>query len=272
MSTNMHQGQVAGTRWDPNQYLKFTDHRLRPALELIDRIPLEQPTCIYDLGCGSGHVTRLMAARWPAAAVYGLDNSPQMLAQAAAVASTVQWLEADAQTWQPSEPPDLIYSNAALQWVDQHETLFPRLLRLLPPGGCLAVQMPLSWGATSHRLMRETLDDGGPGGTPIGDAALRAAMGRKWVEDAEVYYDLLAAETQSLDIWSTEYLQVLEGEDAVLEWVQGTGLRPILTGLDEAERDVFLTAYRQRLRQAYPVRPDGCTLYPFGRLFIVAVK
>src|SRR5918997_1500808 len=111
MSTNMHQGQVAGTRWDPNQYLKFTDHRLRPALELLDRIPLEQPGCIYDLGCGSGHVTRLMAARWPSASVYGLDNSPQMLAQAAVEASTVQWLEADAQMWQPAAPPDLIYSN-----------------------------------------------------------------------------------------------------------------------------------------------------------------
>ncbi len=157
-----------------------------------------------------------------------------------------------------------------MQWVDQHETLFPRLLSLLPAGGYLAVQMPLSWGATSHRLMRETLDDGGPGGTPIGDAALRAAVGRKWVEDAEVYYDLLALETQRLDIWATKYLQVLEGEDAVLAWVQSTGLRPILTGLDDADREVFLTAYRQRLRQAYPMRPTGRTLYPFGRLFIVA--
>lgn len=195
-----------------------------------------------------------------------------MLVQAAAEPSTVQWLEADAQTWQPAEPPALIYSNAALQWVDQHETLFPRLLSLLSTGGCLAVQMPLSWGATSHRLMRDTLDDGGPNGAPIGDAALRAAVGRKWVEDAEVYYDLLVAEVQSLDIWSTEYLQVLDGEDPVLEWVQGTGLRPILTGLNDVDREVFLTAYRQRLRQAYPMRPNGRTLYPFGRLFIVAIK
>jgi trans-aconitate 2-methyltransferase len=270
MSSAIHQGQVAGTRWDPNLYLKFSDHRLRPGLELLDRVPLASPAVVYDLGCGSGHLTRLIAERWPAAAVYGVDNSRDMLAEAAAEPGRVRWVEADVHRWQPDEPADLIFSNAMLQWVDGHQTLFPRLVGLLNPGGCLAVQMPLSWDLPSHRLMRETLESAGPHGTALGTAQLRQAVARKWVEDAEVYYDLLVGHTRSLDIWATEYLHILEGQDAVLEWVTATGLRPFLNGLGGQERDQFLKAYASRLRALYPVRADGRTLYPFRRLFIVA--
>ena len=118
--------------------------------------------------------------------------------------------------------------------------------------------------------MRETLADGGPGGAPIGPESLRQAVAVKWVEDAAVYYEVLSACTSSLDIWETEYLQILEGPDPVLEWVKSTGLRPILNGLDDDSREAFLAEYRRRLREAYPRRRDGRTLYPFRRLFIVA--
>jgi trans-aconitate 2-methyltransferase len=243
---------------------------LRPALELLDRVPLADPAAIYDLGCGTGNVTRLLAERWPAAAVYGLDNSREMLAKAAAEPGGIRWLEADVGDWQPDEPADLIYSNATLHWVEGHRTLFPRLIGFLEPAGCLAVQMPLSWAAPSHRLMRETLETGGPGGAALGSEELRRAVGRDWVETAETYYDLLAGRAKNLDIWETEYLQVLEGDDPVLEWVKGTGLRPILNGLGGEDRETFLAEYARRLRAAYPVRSDGRTLYPFRRLFLVA--
>ena len=270
MSSQFHQGQIAGTRWDPNQYLKFSDHRLRPALELLDRIPIQSPHIIYDLGCGLGQITRLIAERHPSATVYGLDNSKEMLTQAAANPSPIQWIEADVDTWSPDEPPDLLYSNATLHWVAGHQDLFPRLVGFLKPGGCLAVQMPLSWQAPSHRLMRETLADGGPDGTALGTAELRQAVSRKWVEAAEMYYDLLAGCSNSLDIWETEYQQILAGDDPILEWVKGTGLRPILNSLGDEERESFLVEYAQRLRAAYPTRANGVTLYPFRRLFIVA--
>ena len=269
MTAQPDRGQLAATHWDPGQYRKFSDHRLRPALELLDRVPLASPRVIYDLGCGTGEVTRIIAERWPSAAVYGLDNSAQMLQKAGGEPGPVRWIEGDVRDWRPDEPPDLIYSNAALQWVGEHEQLVPRLFGLLREGGCLAVQMPLSWDAPSHRLMRQTLADGGPGGTALGTPELARAVARKWVADAEEYYDLLATGATSLDVWETEYLHVLEGEDPVLEWVKGTGLRPILNGLDDAEREAFLAEYRRRLRAAYPARPDGRTLYPFRRLFIV---
>lgn len=271
MSQRAHQGEVAGTLWAPDQYLKFTEQRLRPALELLDRIPLTAPDVIYDLGCGSGHVTRLLAERWSSSEVYGLDHSPQMLAEAAAELSTVRWVNADIRDWIPPEPLDLIYSNATLHWVSNHLDLFPRLMGYLHPGGCLAVQIPLSWDLPSHHLMRETLAKGGSDGTPIGDAALLAALSSKWVEDADVYHDILAPRARHLDIWETQYLHVLKGEDPVFEWVKGSGLRPVLNGLCDADRRRFLDVYKRRLRETYPKRSGNRTLYPFRRLFIVAL-
>ena len=270
MALQAQPGPRGSTRWDPDQYLKFADHRLRPSLELLGRVPLVDPRVVYDIGCGAGEQARMMAERWPDATVYGVDSSPQMIETASATPGRVQWVEADVRTWQPDAPPDLIYSNAAFQWVDGHHELFPRLVSLLAPGGCLAVQMPLSWPMPSHVQMRQTLVDGGPGGSPLGTEELRQRVGRKWVDDPEEYYDLLVSLTTSIDIWSTEYLQILDGPDPVLEWVKGSGLRPILNDLSETDRATYLEEYARRLRHAYPLRPNGKTLYPFRRLFIVA--
>ena len=270
MSTLIHQGQIAGTYWDPDLYLKFSDHRLRPALELLGRVSSQSPNVIYDLGCGSGQVTCIISERWPAATVYGIDNSKEMLTQATAKTGKVQWIEADIRTWSPDQPPDLIYSNATLHWVEEHQTLLPRLIGCLNSGGCLAVQMPLNWQAPSHRLMRETLMNGGQNGQAFGTEELRQAVARDWVKAAAAYYELLASCSKNLDIWETEYLQILAGDNPVLEWVKGSGLRPILNGLGDNERELFLVEYAQRLRAAYPVRANGNTLYPFRRLFIVA--
>ena len=262
-------------RWDPGQYHRFSDHRRRPALELLARASPADPGLAVDLGCGTGEITRLIAERWPGAAVQGVDHSPDMLARARAgdEAAGVEWIEADIAAWSPASPPGLLYANASLQWVDGHEALFPRLFRSLAPGGVLAVQMPLSREARSHLLMHEVLAGGGPGGAPLGTEALRREIARRWVLDPAEYFDLLAAAGAArLDVWTTEYLQALGGEDPVFEWVSGTGLRPILNGLAGEERDRFLERYRAALRAAYPRRPDGATLYPFPRLFIVAVR
>ncbi len=270
MSQRAHQGEVAGTRWTPGQYLKFAQERLRPAIELLDHIPLAEPKVIYDLGCGSGRITRLLAERWYSSEVYGLDNSPQMLAEAAGEPSTVHWIDADIRNWVPRKSPDLIYSNAALHWIGGHSDLFARLVSYLNPGGCLAVQIPLSWDLPSHRLMRDTLAGGGPDGR-LGDAELLAALLNKWVEDAKFYYDILSPCTRHQDIWETQYFHVLEGDDPVFEWVMGSGLRPILNNLGDADRSWFLKVYKQRLRDAYPKHSENRTVYPFRRLFIVAL-
>lgn len=264
--------RAAGTGWDPGQYARFSDHRLRPALELLARVPIAEASLVLDLGCGTGNVTRIVAERFPAARVVGLDSSPEMLEKASATPSRIEWVRGDIAEWEPERAPDLIYSNAALHWLGGHRTLFRRLFGALAPGGCLAVQMPLSHLQPSHVLMCETLANGGPGGDRLGDEALAAAAAREWLLDASGYYDLLAPQASALDIWETEYLHRLEGEDAVLEWVRATGLRPVLNGLTGADLERFLEVYRERLCEAYPRRADGTTVYPFPRLFLVATR
>ena len=267
-----HPSHPAGTSWDPGQYHRFTDHRLRPALDLLARVPIADASLVCDLGCGSGNVTRVIARRFAGARVAGIDVSSEMLAKASETPSRIEWVQADIAKWEPERSPELLYSNAALHWADDHAALIPRLFGLLAPGGCIAVQMPLSYSMPSHVLMRKTLANGGVNGSRLGDDALAAAVARKWVLDAGEYYDLLAPQAQSVDIWETEYLQRLEGDDPVLEWVKATGLRPILNSLDGAERERFIEVYRKRLRMAYPRRGAGHTLYPFRRLFMVATR
>ena len=238
----------------------------------MGRIPLAEPEHVYDLGCGSGNVTRLLAERWPGAAVVGVDNSPEMLERARASPSRVRWQHGDLTDWQPDAVPALLYSNAVIQWLPDHGELIRRLWSLLSPGGCLAVQAPLSWDLPSHRLIRETLADGGADGAAFGSSELRRAVGRRWLHEPGFYYHLLAAESAHLEVWTTEYQQALSGADAVLEWVTGTALRPILRALQGSERDTYLAKLRRRLDRAYPRRADGVTLYPFRRLFFVAVR
>jgi trans-aconitate 2-methyltransferase len=253
--------------WDPGQYHKFGDHRLRPALELFERAMLalgdRAPENIYDLGCGGGEIARIMANRWPNSRVVGLDSSTEMLVKAeAAGASRVEWMEADVRTWEASPKADLLYSNAMFQWVDGHPDVFPRMMDQLAPGGVLAVQMPLSFEQVSHTLLRQTLEQ-------FGTPELRKSVARKWVEDADWYYDLLKPQAAFLDIWEVRYLQVLQGDDPVLEWVKGSALRPVLTAMAKDEADRFLAAYGAALREAYPKRAGGETLFPFHRLFMV---
>jgi trans-aconitate 2-methyltransferase len=275
-----HVSQLAGTSWDPGQYLKFSDHRLRPALELLARIPLKNPQYLVDLGCGTGHLTRILAERWENARVCGLDHSREMLEKArqdrSASVNTVEtrivWEEKAIEDWSPATPVDLIYSNATLHWVEDHRNLFLRLIRFLNKGGCLAVQMPINWDAPSHRLMRETLARVGKKPLkPLGSEELRQSLARSWVESMEFYYDLLSPHVAQLELWETEYLQVLSGENPVYEWVQASGLRPILHALEEEERKIFIQEYQESLRQAYPRRKDQTTLFPFRRLFFVAM-
>ena len=250
--------------WDPAQYLKFADQRLRPAVDLLNRIDAADPREVCDLGAGAGNVTRLLKARWPDARVTGVDSSKEMLAKAATAAPEITWQQGDLATWRPERPADVIYSNAALHWAGDHDRLFPSLLSSLKPGGVLAVQMPRNFSAPSHTSMAEAARSG------PWKAKLEPLLKPIPVAEPAFYYGVLSPLTASLDIWETEYLQVLEGEHPVKEWTKGTWLKPLLDALDEPERSGFESAYAELVARAYPRRADGRTLLPFRRLFIVA--
>jgi trans-aconitate 2-methyltransferase len=254
--------------WDPNQYLKFSDERLRPGFELMARIGELPRGEVWDLGCGTGDHVRAMAERWADRAVFGYDLSSEMLAKANSVPSRVDWRQGAVDDWRPDAPAALVFSNALLQWVDHHKRLFPRLLASLASGGVLAIQMPRNFDAPSHVLMRRTAAEG------RWAAKLNPLLREDPVGDPGFYYDLLAPCARGgIDIWETEYLHLMRegsGESPVLAWVKGTAVRPLLAALEEGEQRDFLAAYDAALRTAYPKRADGVTLFPFRRIFIVA--
>jgi trans-aconitate 2-methyltransferase len=252
--------------WSPEQYLKFAAPRFRPALDLLNRITVTNPKTVFDLGCGTGNVTRALIERWPQAEVTGVDDSEAMLAQAAKDLPGARWVRQGLAQWRPAQPTDVIYSNAALHWLPAHEEVFPRLVGYLAPGGVLAAQMPANFNAPSHTLITETMR------SERWCAKFTQFQMRKPIAEPAFYYGLLAPLAASLDIWVTEYIQVLEGKDPVKEYTKGTWLRQFLDALPEAERDDFEEDYAARVRLAYPARPDGKTLFPFKRLFIVLQK
>jgi trans-aconitate 2-methyltransferase len=259
--------------WDPAQYLQFADERLRPALDLLARVPLAAPQTVVDLGCGAGNVTRLIAARWPESSIVGVDNDAAMLGKARATLggeARCRFEQADLRTWRPHAAVDVVYSNAALHWLDDHAAVFARVVQTVRPGGVLAVQMPTNFAAPSHAAVASLAAD------PRFAAKLAPLLRPRPVGDPAQYHAWLQPWTSALDIWVTEYLQVLaartDGAHPVVEWTKGTWLVPLFAVLDDDERAAFLVDYSERMREAYPPQPDGRVLFPFRRLFIVAKR
>jgi trans-aconitate 2-methyltransferase len=260
----------SSTVWDANLYLKFADARMRPALDLMGRLDAASGArpghAIYDLGCGAGNISRILAERFPQAQVIGIDSSEEMLAKARSQTTDkrVTFAKGDLTRFTPDMPPSILYSNAAYQWVSGHIDLFPGLLKLLPSGGQLAIQMPRNHEAPSHALMHQAAASG-PWKTKL--AQVRTI--RPVYEPAR-YYDVLKPLTSELEIWETIYQQALTGKDPVAQYTASTGLRPYMQRLDKAEGEAFYATYAKLLAEAYPTRADGITLFPFRRLFIVA--
>ncbi|MDH6627836.1 trans-aconitate 2-methyltransferase [Streptomyces sp. LBL] len=263
--------------WNPAQYLRHAGHRARPFTDLLARVPdlPADPPRIADLGCGPGNATALLAARWPTARVTGYDNSPEMLDQATAEhegptpgGGRLDFAHADVRTWTPAGTCDLIVSNATLQWVPGHVERFADWTAGLTPGGTLAFQVPGNFDSPSHVLMRD-LAHSARWKTRLADT-LRHDLA---VHTPRFYLEKLAGLGCEVDAWETTYIHLLTGEDPVLDWVKGTGLRPVLTALadDPEAREAFVAEYRAALREAYPTGPHG-TPYPFRRIFAVARK
>ncbi len=253
------------TTWDPERYLRFADERGRPFVDLISRVP-GSPASIVDLGCGPGQLTRVLRARWPGATVLGVDSSAEMIAKAVADSDDplASYVQADAARWEPTEPVDLIVSNAMFQWVPDQLSVIRRLRTSVAPGGSFAIQVPNNFAMPSHRLLH-TIASREPYGEHT--TGLHEARGT----DPGTYLDLFAEVGWSVDAWETTYQHVLQGDDPVFTWISGTGARPILQALPGGLRERFVDEYKAALREAYPQKPWG-TVLPFQRTFVVATR
>jgi trans-aconitate 2-methyltransferase len=249
-------------RWDPEQYGRYADERGRPYLDLLARIGADAPRRAVDLGCGPGNLTELLAQRWPHARVEGLDSSPEMIA-AATPGERLSFRVGDVTTWSPPPDTDVVISNATLQWVPTHRALLRRWAAALPSGGWLAFQVPGNFDAPSHVLMRALA--GSPRWAPALAGVLRL---EDPVATPADYATLLQDAGLEADVWETTYLHVLHGENPVLDWISGTGLRPVLSALSPDDAAAFRAQYGEQLRAAYPATEHG-TPFPFHRIFAV---
>ena len=244
------------TTWDPALYLDFDDHRSRPFHDLIARVGAAAPRRVVDLGCGPGHLTGVLSARWPKAVVSALDSSAEMVAAARRRGIAAE--QVDVRDWTPPPDADVVVTNAVLQWVPGHLDLLPGWLHSLPHGAWFALQVPGNFGAPSHALVRELA---------AGRVTLR---GEASVPEPDAYAGVLAATGADVDVWETTYHQRLTGPDPVLRWIDATALRPVRDALPHDEYAAFRAELAPRLRAAYPSRPDGTTWFPFRRIFAVA--
>lgn len=256
-------------KWDPAKYVQFGDYRDRPYFDLTARIHADAPRHVVDLGCGPGNLTASLAERWPKAEVLGVDSSPEMLAKSADYAARCANLSfslADVAGWTPSDQTDVVVTNAALQWVPDHRELLPRWLDALKPGAWFALQVPGNFNSPSHTLMRGLAESEAWAGRLAGVLRHDDVVG----EGAD-YLNIMLDAGCDADAWETTYFQLLPGARPVLEWVRGTGLRPILAALPAEEAREFEAEYSARLDEAYPAGAHG-TVFPFRRIFAVACK
>jgi trans-aconitate 2-methyltransferase len=251
--------------WSAAQYSRFEDERTRPVRDLVAAIPRREVRTAIDLGCGPGNSTEVLAARYPAATVSGLDSSGDMIRAARERLPRIEFDVADITDWQAAAPADVILANASLQWLPDHASLYPRLVAQLGDGGCLAVQTPDNLAEPAHVVAREVAAHG-----PW--SAKLAGVKHPDRHDAGWYYSLLAPLCERVDVWRTTYLHPLQGHDAIVEWFKGSALRPFLAPLDTDEQWAFLAAYRNGIAAAYPQLADGTVLLPFPRLFVVAMR
>ena len=252
-------------RWDPDRYLTYADERGRPFVELLARVVAERPASVVDLGCGPGNLTSLLADRWPAAEVVGLDSSPEMVERARAADDRIAFDVADLRDWAAATDDaevDVLVSNATLQWVPGHLDLLPALVGRVRPGGWLAFQVPGNFDEPSHTIRRDLAAEAAYAQHTRGVAVPSS-------HDPAAYLDRLTALGCTVDAWETTYLHVLTGEDPVFTWVSGTGARPTLQALPDHLRADFEAEFKRRLRAAYPQHDYGVVL-PFRRIFVVA--
>ncbi len=255
--------------WSAAQYLKFEDERTQPARDLLDGVPLDTVARAVDLGCGPGNSTELLVARYPDAAITGVDSDDNMLTAARKRLPALTFEQADLASWMPPQPVDLLFANAVFQWLPNHLDVMDRLMDGLNPGGVLAVQMPNNLGEASHLMMEETLHDGD---RPWALAFAGKSLRRRALPDPEVYRDRLAPKSRDVKVWRTVYRHPMADAAAIVAMVQSTGLRPYLAAVGEEHAAEFLEAYQARIDKAYPPQADGTRLFLFPRFFLVARK
>ncbi len=255
--------RTGNTDWNPSLYLKFGRERLQPTIDLVSRIELDRPDRIIDIGCGPGNSTAVLRGRWPDAEIAGLDNSPAMIERARESGIEADWIIADASAARFPGAWDLIFSNAAYQWMAGQSELFSKLRSNLKPGGVMAAQIPLFREmGMSEIISEEALK---------GRWNFDGVTGKLLIHSREEYYDILSGLFEHVDLWVTDYVHVMPSHEGILEMMKSTALKPFLAQLEfEEDRGAYEKEILKGIAREYPARGNGKVLFPFRRLFFIA--
>ncbi len=247
--------------WNPELYLKYRDQRFAPFIDLLELVEVRHNISVIDLGCGTGELTKIISEQLTGSEVVGIDSSPEMLDKAIPKAKPGLGFELGDITkvmgkW------DLVISNAALQWIEDHSELVPKLLDMVRPGGQLAVQLPSNHNHPTQTLMAEVATE-----RPFYEALSgwsRVSPVLSTERYAQVLYDNGALE---IKVFEKVYPHVLDSIDAIVGWVSGTAMMPYIERLPIELHDEFVKVYKRKLSHRYPRRP---VFYPFKRTFFSA--
>jgi trans-aconitate 2-methyltransferase len=257
-----------GKDWNPDLYLKFRNERTQPSIDLIRKIDISfQPKSILDIGCGPGNSSQALLQRWPNAKLTGVDNSENMIEKAKKSYPDNTWIVADVSKYTSSDKFDIVFSNAAIQWVPDHENLLKKFKLLLADKGLLAVQLPLFWDM------------------PLGKSILKISQNERWgnlisevskiftIYDYSFYYDQLSELFGSVEIWVTDYIHILDSQKSILEMIRSTALLPFYEKLrNDSDKSAFEDEIFQDIVNQYPLQKNCKVLFPFRRLFFIANK
>lgn len=255
--------------WDAKAYGKFEKERIQPSIDLVNRIPVESPKKIIDIGCGSGMSTKVLANRWPKAEILGIDNSSTMLEQAKKLGLKVEWVFKDCnESIEEFDKADIIFSNASLQWLKNQEEVIGDWFKNLNPGGMVALQVPLFEQMEMKKCIAEVS---------------RQEKWKPYFEEVaskncynytpEEYYDIVSKYSHDIEMWETDYYHILESQEAIVEFFKSTGLRPYCNALNDAKLEgEFVNEILQQVKIYYKVQKDGKAILKFKRLFIVATS
>ncbi len=252
------------TEWNADLYLRFERERTQPSIDLINRIHINNPQTIVDIGCGPGNSTAMLRERWPSAEIVGIDSSEQMIQKATENHPEGMWILSDALSYNEKEGFDIVFSNAVIQWIKNHETLIPHLLSLLKPKGAIAIQVPQNQESPIHCALMETAAD-----DPFCEFTGEAKKALNY-RTGLYYYNLLSEVVDELYIWETTYYHVMGSHQDLLSWYKSTGMRPFLKCLPTDQlRRRMLDSVLEKCTESYTQQPDGKVLFPFKRLFLL---
>lgn len=252
--------------WNSQQYLKYENERTQPAKDLLNRINTNKPKRILDVGCGPGNSTKILAERYPEAYVLGIDSSEHMVTKAKQINPTInfQTFDASGDLSPLGNDFDIVFSNACIQWISNHDKLLPNLIQLLIPGGLLAVQMPISDKEPFRQIIKEVSQQ------PRWHLDF-SSLGEENALSSEEYYDLLSANSSAFSIWQTTYFHTMHSHQDIIEWSKGTRLRPYLEALPTDLQPLFEETIYEQVKASYPVQQNNHIIFKFPRLFFTAI-